>query len=112
MTFDDLFSEEYDRKRNNCLHFVALAWKFLTGDSRLDTITEHEFHRWRGVMRQFVRCDRPTYEPSVALMETAEGEEHIGVCYRYRLLHLGVNGVRCFPVDAYAGDFTNMRFYK
>ena len=112
MTFDDLFQQEYDRRRNNCLHFTALAWKFLTGDDRLDTIKEHAFHEWRGIMRKFTRQPGVTESPSVALMETVDGREHIGICYRRRLLHLTASGVQFFPVEAYAGDFVNLRFYQ
>lgn len=66
----------------------------------------------RGILRQFTRVEGPTDRPSVAVMDTCEGDEHIAVCYRYRLLHLTERGVENFPIEAYAGQYVNMRFYQ
>lgn len=112
MTFDDLHNETYDRQRNNCLHFTARAWEVLTGDTRLASIREGRLIAARGVMRQFRRVEGPTIDPSVAIMETDTGDEHIGVCYRRRLLHLTERGVEFFPFEAYRGLYLNQRFYQ
>lgn len=112
MKFDDLLAQRYDRNNNNCLHFAALAWETLTGDKRLAAIREGNLIAARGIMRQFSRVSGPTVDPSVTLMETDTGDEHIGICYRRRLLHLCQRGVEFFPVEAYSGLYLNMRFYQ
>lgn len=113
MTIDELLHREYDRKAYNCLHFAAEAWEHLTGDHRLHQVREDDFRAGRlaALFRDYRRVPGPTVEPSIVLMETLEGEAHIGVCVRRRLLHNSELGPTFFSVEAMAAMYRNMRYY-
>lgn len=111
MTIDDLLAEKYDRKSNNCLHFAGRAWHILAGDDRLYQARESDIPALRGLMRQFKRVNAPTVEPSIALMDNVNGEEHIGVCVRRRILHLAQHGAEFMPVDSMLSRYSHMRFF-
>lgn len=113
MSIDFLLDREYDRKSYNCLHFTADAWEHLTGDIRLRKVDEHDFHLGRMVQlfRGMRRQTGPTDAPSLALMDGLDGELHIGVCLRRRLLHINEGGVQFFLVEAMTSMYRNMRFY-
>lgn len=113
MSIDFLLDREYDRKSYNCLHFAAEAWEYLTGDARLKQVKEHDFRvgkmvqMFRGMRRQ----PSPTEAPSLVLMDAPDGELHIGVCFRRRLLHINEDGAQFFLVEAMTAMYRNMRFY-
>jgi len=113
MTIDDLLHREYDRKTYNCLHFAADAWELLTGDGRLRQVREDDFKAGRlaALFRDYRRVAGPTVTPAIVLMETLEGEAHIGVCVRQRLLHNSELGPTFFSVEAMAPLYRNMRYY-
>lgn len=114
MSIDFLLSREYDRSSYHCLHFAAEAWEHLTGDSRLREVDEHQFKpdRIAALFRGMRRLSGPTVSPSIALMETLSGEDHIGVCIRRRLLHINAGGAQFLLVDALAAQYRNLRFYS
>lgn len=113
MSIDFLLSREYDRQEYNCLHFSAEAWEFLTGDSRLREVSEHDFRigRIASLFRRMRRQLEPTVHPSIALMNTQDDELHIGVCLRRRLLHINEGGPQFLMIEALAAKYRNMRFY-
>lgn len=112
MSIDVLLAEKYERRSNNCLHFAAKAWEHLTGDSRLRQAQEEDIRALRGLMRQYERVSGPTVEPSIVLMDDAFGDEHMGVCFKRRLLHLTDHGVQLAFFDTLAYSYTHMRFFR
>ncbi len=114
MSIDFLLSREYDRSSYHCLHFAAEAWEHLTGDSRLREVDEHQFKAGRiaALFRGLRRQSGPTVSPSIALMETLSGEDHIGVCIRRRLLHINEGGAQFLLIEALAAQYRNLRFYS
>lgn len=114
VSIDCLLDREYDRERYHCLHFAAEAWALLTGDTRLGQVDENEFRTgqmvrlFRGLRRQ----PGATESPSIALMETvAARDQHIGVCYQRRLLHLNEIGPQFVLVEVAAIQYRHMRFW-
>ncbi|CAB3959608.1 hypothetical protein [Achromobacter piechaudii] len=113
MSIDFLLCRVYDRKTYNCLHFAADAWEHLTGDRRLREVKEDELAAGRlsALFRSMHKITGPSVLPSIALMETLQGEAHIAVCVRGRLLHINESGASFFPVEAQTALYRNMRFY-
>ena len=113
MSIDFLLGRVYDRKTYNCLHFAADAWEHLTGDRRLREVKEDELAAGRlsALFRSMHKITGPSVLPSIALMETLQGEAHIAVCVRGRLLHINESGASFFPVEAQTALYRNMRFY-
>ncbi|ADP17333.1 hypothetical protein AXYL_04013 [Achromobacter xylosoxidans A8] len=113
MSIDFLLSREYDRQAYNCLHFSAEAWEYLTGDRRLHLVEERAFRAGRVVeiFRGLRRQADPTVAPSIALMDAPDGQLHMGVCLRRRLLHINESGPQFFLVEAISATYRNMRFY-
>lgn len=113
MSIDFLLLRSYDRDTYNCLHFAADAWEHLTGDGRLHQVKEGELEvgRLPALFRGMHRLPGPSVTPSIALMETLDGDAHIAVCLRRRLLHINESGASFFPVEAQAALYRNMRFY-
>lgn len=113
MNIDDLLCREYDRKTYNCLHFAADSWELLTGDSRLRQVREDDFRAGRlaALFRGYRRVKGPTVTPAIVLMETLEGDAHIGVCVRRRLLHNSELGPTFFSVEAMSAMYQKMRYY-
>lgn len=112
-SIDCLLDREYDEKRYNCRHFAADAWELLTGDRRLHEVNEEQMHAGRtaALFRGMRRLPGPSDSPSIALMENLDGQPHIGVCYRRRLLHLNREGVWFVMMDAVAPVYRNLRFW-
>lgn len=110
---DFLLDRVYDRETYNCLHFAADAWELLTGDGRLHQVKEDELEvgRLPALFRGMRRLPGPSVVPSIVLMETLEGDAHIAVCVRGRMLHINESGASFFPVEAQATLYRNMRFY-
>lgn len=113
MSIDGLLHREYDRGAYNCLHFAADAWELLTGDTRLRQVREDDFKAGRlaALFRDYKRVAGPTVTPAIVLMETLEGDAHIGVCVRRRLLHNRDWGPSFFSVEAMSAFYRNMRYY-
>jgi hypothetical protein len=112
MSIDSFLGEKYDRRHNNCLHFAARAWAHLTGDMRLLEAREADLSSLKSAMRNYRRVEGATVEPSIALMLNLNGEEHIGVCVRRRLLHLAPDGAQFFPIEVAAAMYSKLRFYQ
>lgn len=108
-----MLGRAYDRKTYNCLHFAADAWEHLTGDRRLHQVKEEDLAAGRlsALFRSMHKLIGPSVLPSIALMETLQGEAHIAVCVRGRLLHINESGASFFPVEAQTALYRNMRFY-
>lgn len=113
MSIDALLSRRYDRQSSNCLHFAAAAWEHLTGDTRLQQVREDDFRAGKlaALFRGYRRVAGPTAAPSIALMDALDGQAHIAVCYRRRLLHCSEMGPTNLPFDAMAAFYRNIRFY-
>ena len=114
MSIDHLLDREYHREDYNCLHFAAECWSLLTGDKRLHVVREHQIQGQglAGLFRGMTKHRAATEAPSLALMETLDGQLHIAVCFRRRLLHINETGCQFMPVDAYNSTYRNMRFYS
>lgn len=112
MSIDKFLGEKYDRRDNNCLHFACRAWKDLTGDSRLDLVVEGNMSSIRGAIRKFRQVVGPTESPSVVLMKNRLGEEHVGICYRKRLLHLTDGGASFFDIEFATPQFSDLRYFQ
>ncbi|MVW72127.1 hypothetical protein [Bordetella sp. 15P40C-2] len=110
---DDLLDQVYDRDSNNCLHYAAVVWERLTGDSRLRQVREDDFRAGQlaALFRGYKRVDGPTREPSIVLMENLSGESHIGVCWQGRLAHMPQSGPEFLPFDASRALYRKQRFY-
>ncbi|CAB3704542.1 hypothetical protein LMG1873_02856 [Achromobacter piechaudii] len=67
--------------------------------------------RLSALFRSMHKLIGPSVLPSIALMETLQGEAHIAVCVRGRLLHINESGASFFPVEAQTALYRNMRFY-
>ena len=114
MSIDALLDRAYDRRHYNCLHYAGDCWLHLTGDERLSRVRESGL-RSQGLVALFrgmTRGRQATIAPSIALMETLEGELHIGVCWRRRLLHITEAGCQFLPIEALSSLYKNMRFYS
>lgn len=114
MSIDHLLNREYDRKSYNCLHFAADCWAHLTGDQRLREIQESNIRSQglAGLFRDMRKHRAATEEPSLALMDMIDGQLHVAVCVRRRLLHINEAGCQFLPIEAYAAIYRNMRFYS
>jgi len=114
VSIDEFLYREYDRRTYNCLHFAAEVWMSLTGDDRLLKVDEQDFKAGKiaNMFRGMTRVDGPTDSPSMVLMETLEGENHIGVCSQRRLLHINTGGPQNLCLDAVSAQFKRMRFYQ
>lgn len=114
MSIDEFLGREYDRQTYNCLHFAAEVWMRLTGDDRLNMVDEQDFKAGKiaSTFRDMKRVAGPTSTPSVALMETLEGDNHIGICWKRRLLHINTSGPQNLCLDAVSAQFKRMRFYQ
>lgn len=108
-----MFLREYDRQSYNCLHFAGEVWERLTGDGRLRQVQEDAFNAGQlaSLFRGYRRVAGPTVDPSIVLMETLDGEAHIGVCWHRRLFHISESGVQFLLFDAQAALYRNQRFY-
>lgn len=114
MSIDALLDRVYDRQSYNCLHFAGECWTHLTGDDRLSRVRESTLAA-QGLVALFRGMKKrvyPTQEPSIALMETLDGRLHIGVCWKFRLLHINEAGCQFLPVDAMKVLYKHMRFYS
>ena len=113
MSIDFLLGRAYDRKTYNCLHFAADAWEHLTGDRRLHQVKEEDLAAGRlsALFRGMRKLPGPSVLPSIALMENLDGDAHIAVCVRERLLHINESGASFFPVEAQTALYRKMRFY-
>lgn len=114
MSIDVLLDREHDRDSYNCLHYAGDCWLYLTGDERLSRVREHGLSRQGlvGLFRGMKRSRRPTEDPSIALMDTMDGQLHIGVCWRRRLLHINEAGCQFLRIEALEAMYKNMRFYS
>lgn len=114
MSIDVLLDREYDRQSYNCLHYAGDCWLHLTGDDRLSKVRESSLAEQGliSVFRGMVRTVQATVAPSIALMETLDGQLHIGICWRRRLLHINEDGCQFLPVEALSAIYKNLRFYS
>lgn len=114
MSIDDLLFRQYDRQTYNCCHFSAEAWQRFTGDKRLHDIDESTLQAGdlRLLFTHYQRVDGPTVAPSIVLMQNLQGEFHMGVCVRRRLLHIREEGAVFLPFDASLHTYRNFRFYQ
>lgn len=113
MSVDFLLGRVYDRNTYNCLHFAADVWEHLTGDRRLHEVKEKDLAAgWLSALfRGMRKLPGPSVQPSIALMETLDGDAHIAICVRGRLLHINESGASFFPVEAQTALYRKMRFY-
>ena len=109
---DHLLGERYHRQANNCLHFTARAWEYLTGDTRLRALQEGDMASMRSVLRAFRQVDGPTVEPAVMVMEYPYGDTHMGVCYQRRLLQLTQKGASFFDIHIAQIMYRHLRYYQ
>lgn len=112
-SIDCLLDREYDEDRYNCRHFAGEAWELLTGDSRLREVNERGLKpgATAALFRGFRRVEGPTAEPSIVLMDNLQGEPHVGICYRRRMLHLNHEGPQFVLMDAVHPLYKNLRFW-
>lgn len=102
---DVFMDKEYDFVNYNCAHFAVEIWQCMTGQ-----IIDAQLCGLNGLRKTFILLKNPL-SPCIVLMQNKNGENHIGVFIRDKVLHLRENGV-CFESIYLIGlKFKRINYY-
>jgi hypothetical protein len=98
---DRTWSKEY-----TCNEFACEAWNHVTGKDLKKRL--EKFLNGKGA---FKRLDRPI-SPCIVFFKNGEkSPTHVGLFYCDKLLHLTPRGVQFVPLEIFAMQFKEVRFY-
>lgn len=111
-----LMRQPYDEATYNCAHFTVDAWNELTGVSLHDQLgpllcAEDEREMPKDVLDRFTRTDAPE-NPSIVVMERADGKLHMGVWWNSGVYHITQLGVHHATLARIRMEYRNLRFYS
>ena len=113
---DALFGKIHNDDTYNCAHFVADAYKHLTGREIMEdlqtflrppekrTAPLSMRHRWRRLRYPKDGC--------VVLLRRPRTPSHVGLWYEGKVIHLTAQGVQFQPVDIAAMGYKTTGFYS
>jgi len=101
----NLYNKIYDINSYNCVNFVCDAWKQLFNVD----ISKHVKLNISILDRHnFKKLDKPL-SPCLILMSNKE--HHIGIYYKYKVLHLTKSGVEYTRTEVASRGFKMVRYY-
>lgn len=114
MSVDKYLGAMYVDRTYTCLHFANDVWRQETGfelNAELFAYLNGGAANV-GMRKSFERLSEPVSPCIVVFKPKGDGETHIGVYLRGRVLHLLRQGVQFQPIDIAAVGFKSFRFYN
>ena len=112
-----LFEKKYNVLNYHCVHFVIDAAKSL-----FNSDYSNSFIGLTGALNQAINASRQTVvrnkrlsEPKhgcIILMRNALGDNHVGIFYNGKVLHLSENGVQYVSIRTLKTYYTRFKYYE